>query len=805
MGGGLLISLPFATTSCSFSNRLPTKLECDNDNIPGEIIAKLNIQISPTESLSGHIKTDTGKSVSDVTFTCDGLTEQTGLNIDQTTGVISGVPTKKPTNPEFKIKFTANVDDLFLEGYTNTFIISVNPTKLLIDNSLDPINVNLDGEITPTNDISGLIKTDTGIVVKDQVNDLKIWSDNLPNGLSINESTGVISGTPTQIQESTSHEIKFSCTLKEIPLQGSTEINIQINGPQSIVCSQIEDKSIVVNESFSLGVANVKMEFNDGTQKSVSSNDVTYELLDSDGQSAASTLPQGLSFNTSQGKISGTVTSLNYYAPMTYKIKIIGSARIGSRVGYSNTFRLSMENNPLPDTVYNIDANNVLLGFTEGIDLSQYDGICNTMQIPVRVTSIGNEAFFNNSKTTIPLFIKNLTFPDGSNCSTIGDRAFRKSSLTSVSFPKSLNEIGNASFSYCSALASIDLSNCINLTVMNSGAFRKCLSLTSIDLSNCTKLTTLDQGIFYDCSALTSVSFQNCLTTINQLCFYNCIQLTSISFPGSLTTVGYEVFKNCSNLSSITWDAWNGNIVFQSTPFSGVCPDGGTVNVTNPIDDTHNSAALLRYLLDNGGGLPELWGKLPEDVYDIDENGVLKDFTQEFLNNKDAYKQYDIMEIPAKVTSVADRAFFTGGVTQKIPKCIKKITVQKQSRLTRIGVEAFRSDNREEDTLLETIDLLNCTVLTTITESGFRSWPNIKSIYLPASLNEIGEMSFTYSKLNLIVWDNISSNPTIADNCFQGVPDGGVVRITNPVQGYTSTDLLNFLKNKGIPSNWRAE
>ncbi len=60
---------------------------------------------------------------------------------------------------------------------------------------------------------------------------------------TFNESTGVILGTPTRIQESTSHEIKFSCTLKEIPLEGLTEINIQINGPQSIVCSQIEDES----------------------------------------------------------------------------------------------------------------------------------------------------------------------------------------------------------------------------------------------------------------------------------------------------------------------------------------------------------------------------------------------------------------------------------------------------------------------------------------------------------------------------------------------------------------------------------
>ena len=337
----------------------------------------------------------------------------------------------------------------------------------------------------------------------------------------------MISGTPTQVQESTSHEIKFSCTLKEIPLQGSTEINIQINGPQSIVCSQIEDKSIVVNESFSLGVANVKMEFNDGTQKSVSSNDVTYELLDSDGQSAASTLPQGLSFNTSQGKISGTVTSLNYYAPTTYKIKIIGSARIGSKVGYSNTFTLSMENNPLPDTVYNVDTNNTLLGFKEGVDLNQYDSICNTMQIPVRVTSIAGNAFLSSGSTTIPPFITKLTFAEGSNCSTIGQAAFAFSKLTSLILPSAL-------------------------TTVQKDAFASCFSLISADLSKCNGLEIISQGVFYRCRSLTSITIMNQIKEIHAMAFNECSILDNIiwDLPSDYQTSIYIASRAFADISS---------------------------------------------------------------------------------------------------------------------------------------------------------------------------------------------------------------------------------------------------------------
>lgn len=75
-----------------------------------------------------------------------------------------------------------------MQGYTNTFTITVNPTKLIIDKTLDPINVNLDSQITPTIDISGSIKTDT----EESVSGVTFTCENLPNGLSIDQSTGVI-------------------------------------------------------------------------------------------------------------------------------------------------------------------------------------------------------------------------------------------------------------------------------------------------------------------------------------------------------------------------------------------------------------------------------------------------------------------------------------------------------------------------------------------------------------------------------------------------------------------------------------
>ncbi len=137
--------------------------------------------------------------------------------------------------------------------------------------------------------------------------------------------------------------------------------------------------------------------------------------------------------------------------------------------------------NPLPDTVYNIDANDVLKGFKEDIDLSEYDGICNAMQIPARVTSVDQEAFFKDELSTIPSFIKNLTFAESSNCSLINNEAFK----------------------YCSSLTSVNLLNCSNLTSINPCAFDSSSKLASVSFPS--SLTEIDSFAFVGCSNINSI------------------------------------------------------------------------------------------------------------------------------------------------------------------------------------------------------------------------------------------------------------------------------------------------------------
>lgn len=120
--------------------------------------------------------------------------------------------------------------------------------------------------------------------------------------------------------------------------------------------------------------------------------------------------------------------------------------------------------NALPEEVYEINSENVLMGFKDAflndsasdIYKDKFKDDCDTIKIPDRVTSIGDSAFENSSATQIPSFISHINFTKKSNCSSIGDRAFINCPyITSVTFPSSLTTILDNAFKGQSILSSI--------------------------------------------------------------------------------------------------------------------------------------------------------------------------------------------------------------------------------------------------------------------------------------------------------------------------------------------------------------
>ncbi len=472
----------------------------------------------------------------------------------------------------------------------------------------------------------------------------------------------------------------------------------------------------------------------------------------------------------------------------------------------------------LPESVYNIDENNVLLGFKDEFlndpDSEIYkDNFqdCDTMQIPAHVTSIASQAFERNK---VPSFIKNLTFEEGSHCSSIAEDAFKDcssltsvdlskctelrsmewytfyncSSLNSVKIPNNLTEIPDDAFGSCSALISVDFSNATSLSSINSCAFEYCSSLTSVSLPE--SLKKIGVSAFWHCPLLRSINFPRNLTSIGNSVFVNCSSLTSVSFPSSLESIGMFAFGECSNLSSITWDRWTGSVdSLENSAFSGVCPTGGNVIVTNPSDG-HDSDALLQYLLEYGG-LPESWAKvipLPEEVYKISENNVLIGFREGI----DLY-QYDgicnTIQIPARVTSIGTSAFL-----EDIPSFITKLTFAEGSVCGDIYNHAFRNC-----TALTSADFSNCLNLSSIQSNDFSGCSSLNFVNFPSSLKGIAQSAFrNCSSLKYIAWDlpnDYQNEITIGKSAFANISPSGKVESLN--SQITSQELLEWIKTKG--------
>ncbi len=280
--------------------------------------------------------------------------------------------------------------------------------------------------------------------------------------------------------------------------------------------------------------------------------------------------------------------------------------------------------NALPYEVYEIDANKVLLGFKAGIDLSQYDnGIRDTMQIPSKVTSIAEDAFYKAQSTTIPTFITNLIFAKRSNCTSILQDAFYHSLLTTIKFNSTLKTIGYGAFADSSKLASVDFPS--SLQSIGNFAFMRDYALTSVSFpednngkyglatnlgnnaqvvveknsdgnykwtNNSKEIGSLVHG---------DVIIPEGITSISEYGFSDCYSLTSVTLPSSLNTIGKFAFMLCSYLKEIVWNNLDMTPRIQDSAFINVA-NRGHVKSTG----SYTSSQLLS-LLKEKGGLPSSW------------------------------------------------------------------------------------------------------------------------------------------------------------------------------------------------------
>lgn len=164
-----------------------------------------------------------------------------------------------------------------------------------------------------------------------------------------------------------------------------------------------------------------------------------------------------------------------------------------------------------------------------------------TDEVLSKVEAIGNYAFQRATITS-------LTLNEG--LTTIGAGAFMDADLQTVQFPSTLTTLERAAFSSCRDLTAVALPAAVS--TIGESCFYNCQKLVSADIEN-TVITELVARVFSGCPLLTTVKIPAGITAIGEEAFYECESLTSFAIPSEVTFIGSSAFADCISLSAITY------------------------------------------------------------------------------------------------------------------------------------------------------------------------------------------------------------------------------------------------------------
>ena len=145
------------------------------------------------------------------------------------------------------------------------------------------------------------------------------------------------------------------------------------------------------------------------------------------------------------------------------------------------------------------------------------------------------------TKLSVPYSIDNKVV------SEVGNKAFKKSDLTSVTLPSSTTKIGKKAFLKCSSLESISIPD--KVESIGKSAFEKCTYLESITLPD--KVTEIPDKAFKNSGIETITVGKSGLVRIGDEAFYGCYSLKVIPISEGLVEVGKKAFMKCSGITSI--------------------------------------------------------------------------------------------------------------------------------------------------------------------------------------------------------------------------------------------------------------
>lgn len=319
------------------------------------------------------------------------------------------------------------------------------------------------------------------------------------------------------------------------------------------------------------------------------------------------------------------------------------------------------------------------------------------------------------------------------------------------------------------------LKTAINNSGFQNKAFGNNPNMTGIVISETVK--NIQSNAFYGDYNLVNLGIFEGVQTIGERAFYGCTSLVTVDVPDSVTSLGMGTFENCKSIENI------------ELPFVGTAPRGATGDnrFFGSIFNTYYSAdgMVLLYCFNQPADAevidvvkhvsPSEFAAGEDDTYYSDENYIKVDGRDIYYNGTTT-RLYQLRGV----------SFYTNYFY--VPKNLTRITINGgvvyQCSLSYISSlsEGFKNvkeitfgNNVEKiesyaccGTVIETLNISNCSLLTEIGDFAFFGCQNLTTVKIENNekLYRIGKGAFAWGALYSISFEGSNSLSIVAKDAF---------------------------------------